>query len=218
MKTIKVSDKIRGIVFKDSALAHQYCIGHGIEIGPGAHNPFNLEDCFAVGLDNDSVFRNSEVDLCGSYTEIDIPANMGDLPLEDSSVDYVISSHAFEHYEDPVSLLIEWARVVVDGGVIFTIIPKRDALPSDAARPISTIEEVEAAIGAEPGNGENHCFVYNTDLFVDIVDMVNEMQSDFTLDVAELLETDDKVGNGHCIVLIVSKSYGVIEEDAVVEV
>jgi SAM-dependent methyltransferase len=43
------------------------------------------------------------------------------LPLEDSSVDFVVSAHEIERSLDPIKTLKEWYRVVRSGGYVYVI-------------------------------------------------------------------------------------------------
>ena len=43
--------------------------------------------------------------------------------LEDSSFDFVYSSHCLEHMDDPYSSYRNWIRICKPGGVIFTSVP-----------------------------------------------------------------------------------------------
>lgn len=133
----------RGIVFKDHALAHKLLDGKvGLEIGASAHNPFNLSGSTHVSPGDDlELYREEELDKCGAYAEIDIIAEADDLPLPDNSQDYVLTSHVFEHLPNPIKALNEWQRVLKDGGIVFMIVPQRDALESDRNRPLSTYPE-----------------------------------------------------------------------------
>ncbi len=130
--------------FPESKLAHKYLDGKkGLEIGSGAHNPFGL-DSLNVSPDDSHTFEfhDAEIRLCGYYAAVDIVASGDDIPVADQSQDYVISSHVFEHFPNPIRALLEWHRVTKNGGTIFIIAPKRDAHPLDRERPVSTINEL----------------------------------------------------------------------------
>ena len=111
--------------FPESALAHKYLDGlQGIEIGGAAHNSFGLNtiNVDRVG-DMNSHFKITEVELCGEALQVDVVAECNKLPFADKSYDFVISSHVIEHFYDPISALLEWARVA--RRYIFIIVPHR---------------------------------------------------------------------------------------------
>jgi ubiquinone/menaquinone biosynthesis C-methylase UbiE len=56
---------------------------------------------------------------------VDIVSPGDQLPLDDNSVDFVISSHVIEHFPDPIKALKEWYRVVKPGGYLYIIAPRR---------------------------------------------------------------------------------------------
>jgi len=47
------------------------------------------------------------------------------LPFRSNSLDYVASSHVLEHVANPVAALLEWHRVLADGGLIYMVVPDR---------------------------------------------------------------------------------------------
>src|SRR5450755_403731 len=111
--------------FKESALAHELLDGlEGIEIGGSAHNAFGLQTRnvdYSGALD--TPFKQQEIKLCGECMPVDV-VSLGDrLPLGDSTVDFVISSHVIEHFPDPIKTLKEWHRVVKAGGSLYVIAP-----------------------------------------------------------------------------------------------
>jgi SAM-dependent methyltransferase len=191
------------LVFKESALAHKDCDGGvGTEIGAAAHNPFGLAGSINVSDERGFEFyRVAQLMMCGAYAEVDMFADAASLHFGDGMLDYVISSHMIEHHPNPLLCFIEWARVVRDGGIIFMIFPKRDADPRDQERPISTLEEIVGAT-ADPGDETQHCYVYTLQLMKDVVEWFNAHVADgYRLEVVDEQETDDKVGNGHTLVL-----------------
>lgn len=197
------------LVFPTSELARQYCSGSGIEMGAAAHNPFDLEGAINVAPGDDlESYRAAEVDLCGEYAEIDIQAEAHDIPLEDSSQDYIISSHVVEHLPDPLSAFLEWNRLLKPAGIIFMIVPHRDAHLPDRERDISTVDEIEFAYQAQytvddfpdetiPRRG--HYFVYTLERMVELIQHCNT-KHDLNWEILETQERDDKVGNGFTLV------------------
>ncbi len=43
--------------------------------------------------------------------------------FKDNELDYVVSSHNLEHYQDTIKTLREWKRVLKPGGILGVILP-----------------------------------------------------------------------------------------------
>jgi len=208
-------------IFPESNLAHKLLDGlEGLEIGPATHNPFGLKTR-NVGLaaDRDSVdyefYKQSQLEMCGTFAAIDISADAASIPVADDETDFVLHSHVWEHLPNPLVALEEWVRITKSGGYIFVIVPKRDAAASDKDRPLtplsSLIELYQRKRRGEPipvqeqGSGRGHYTVFSPGLLRDIGNWFNRSQSRVCLEEAAFQETDDKVGNGHTIVWQVKK-------------
>lgn len=192
-------------IFRESELAHRYCLGRGIEIGGSAHNPFGLDTRNVDITDaTDTRYKLSEIEMCGSALPVDIVAPGDQLPLDDNSQDFVVSSHVLEHFSDPVGALLEWYRVVRPGGVIFMIVPHKERT-FDSVRPRTPLSHlVEDHMADVPAphleTTEEHNHVWMTE---DLVELVEWMTSDLGVawELLEVQDVDDKVGNGFTIVL-----------------
>ena len=183
--------------FRESALAHQLLDGlEGIEIGGSAHNAFGLKTRNVDYTGSmDTVFKQQEIKLCGEAMPVDIVAPGDKLPIEDRSVDFVISSHAIEHFSDPIKALKEWYRVVKPGGYLYIIAPHKErTFDKDRDRtPLSElIERHRSGIGPDP-NGP-HCSVWITADFVELVKYLG-------WEMVAVQDVDDKVGNGFAVVI-----------------
>lgn len=202
--------------FQDSALAHKYLDGlKGIEIGPAAHNPFNIEGCVFVDRteDPDDVFKQGSVKLCGEITRVDVVAEGDDLPFDDNTWDYVLSSHVLEHFFDPIKAIKEWLRVTKPGGYIFMIVPKARALPGEERPPTSVWELLCRHTGlmapeeVDMSNGYQTSTVTGLHLGDHGHWSVWDLKDFFPLckkmgwKIVEAQETDDKVGNGWTLIL-----------------
>lgn len=209
------------MTFQDSAIAHKYLDGlSGVEIGGANHNPFHLNTKNIDYTDDmNTVFKQAEEKLCGSKMPVDIVANGDNLPLKDNSTDFVISSHVIEHFFDPIKALKEWYRVIKKGGYIFTIAPITAYVPNET-RPTTTLEELikrhtgeikEEAILKKVVTENNqlgsaivegilydaqhgHWTVWDTNLLRQLCEYLN-------FKIIEIMENDDKVGNGHLILI-----------------
>lgn len=214
----------KGVAFPESALGHKLLDGmEGIEIGPGAHNPFGL-NTKSVGLSREidprdyDFFAKMQLEECGRVAPIDLPGDAAEIPIADQSTDFVVHSHVWEHLPNPLAALEEWARVVKPGGFIFAIVPKRDADPPDRDRPMTSLAELvhhyerktvyEDRIAEMNGPERAHYTVFSPTLLREIGAWFNRSHFRTRLKEIAFQETDDKVGNGHTIVWQVVKFAG----------
>ena len=130
---------------------------------------------------------------------MDIVSPGDQLPLEDSSVDFVISSHVIEHFPDPIKALSEWYRVVKPGGYLYIIAPHKERT-FDKERPRTTLAELieRHETGKQPITLNEHCSVWITEDFVELIHWLG-------WNILHVQDTDDKVGNGFTIVVGVEK-------------
>lgn len=208
MKLFKVIKRLingkKKVVFRESALAHKYCVGKGLEIGGSAHNPFGL-DTLNVDYTGslDTSFKQDEIRLCGTARKVDVVANGDEIPLSDGSQDFIVSSHVFEHFPNPIKALIEWDRLLRPGGVIFMIVPhKQRTFDKDRERTnlphlIEDYKNKETE-NIETAHGHQHVWITE-----DITELINYMISDMKMKwkILEVQDVDDKVGNGFTIVI-----------------
>jgi SAM-dependent methyltransferase len=202
---------------RDMELAHLYCKGNGVELGAAAHNPFNLPGSINVAPFSDQVdhvdyrdfmlYRGEQVKLCGHYAKIDLVGEAHAVPVDDASQNYVISSHVVEHLPDLISAFEDWNRILKPGGIIFMIFPKRDVLPSDAARPVTplshfiedyALRRTVATHNSDAGiRGHYHVFTLGS-----MLELIYWCNSNINLNwkVEAVEETDSKWGNGHTVV------------------
>jgi SAM-dependent methyltransferase len=200
-------------------LAYRYCRGQGIELGAAAYNPFHLKHCRNVAPYSDDpessafkdyeLYKQHQIEVIGHYTPVDLPGDAINIPVEDNSLDYVLSSHVVEHLPDPIRAFLEWNRVLKSGGVVFMIFPKREALANDAKRPItplaefiddyhkqSTIETHPIAPGDRVGG---HYHVFTLESMLELIAWCND-HLNLGWVVVETEATDSKIGNGHTVV------------------
>jgi len=150
--------------------------------------------------------------LCGRAAIIDIDAEADNIPLPGDSQDYMISSHVVEHLPNPIGAFMEWNRLLKSGGTIFLIFPKRDALPADAGREVSTVVEFQAAydegytVDTMPegrakaaGGRRGHYWVFTLESMLDLIRWCNGVHG-LDWEVVHTEATDAKVGNGHTVV------------------
>lgn len=190
--------------FPESALAHKYCIGKGLEIGGAMQNSFGLNTLNVDFTDSmDTVFKKEEIRICGKALKVDIVANGDDIPLPDESQDFIVSSHVIEHFPNPIKALIEWDRLVKPGGIIFMIVPHKERT-FDKEKECTLLEHLiedfrnNSTQPHDDPNGHDHCWV--TETFVKLIKyMIENLQMKW--EIAEVQDVDDKVGNGFTVVI-----------------
>lgn len=197
-KNTKTAPIIKPFFFPQSRLAHEL-LDHlrGIEIGASAHNAFGLKtlnvdytDDYATG------FKQGEIDYCGTYVKVDIVSPGDNLPFKDNVWDFVISSHAIEHFYDPIKTIKEWFRVVKPGGYVYIIAPHKERT-FDKDRPRTTLAElIQRHEQPTPPEVDDHRH-YSVWITQDFVDLCTYMQ----WKIVAVQDVDDKVGNGFTIVL-----------------
>jgi SAM-dependent methyltransferase len=98
-------------------LVRAYCLGAGLEIGPG-----KLPYCDRKR----TTFVDKHPDASDGMAAPDLIADAADLPLPDASQDYVFSAHVLEHAPDTIATLEEWLRVLKPAGALFLVLPHGD--------------------------------------------------------------------------------------------
>jgi SAM-dependent methyltransferase len=199
-------------------LATRYCQGSGIELGAAAHNPFDLPNSINVAPFSDDpshvdyndflIYREEQVKNCGYYAVVDLVGEADAIPITDGSQDYVISSHVIEHLPNLISAFLEWNRVLVPGGIIFMIFPKRDAAPQDLERPVTPLDHfiedysLKRTIWThemEEDRIRGHYHVFTLSSMLELIQWCNQnLNLSWKVEAAE--ETDSKIGNGHTVV------------------
>lgn len=199
--------------FPESELAHRLLDGlKGIEIGGSAHNCFNIKGCLNVNFTAaPTAHTQAEIDLCGESLPVDVVAEGDNLPFNDSSQDFVLNSHVLEHLPNMLGALTEWFRVTKNGGLIYTVYPRKDDNPEDAQYEFTTHEHIYKDWLANetvqshpclPGQSQRgHYHFLTLESFIKLV-------TDFFGQKVEVIATeekDGKVGNGWTCVLRVKK-------------
>jgi SAM-dependent methyltransferase len=187
--------------FPESRLAHSLLDGlTGIEIGESACNRFGLRTWNVSNEQPGGFFHQAQLRQCGAVARIDVVAYGEQLPFADSSLDFVVSSHVFEHLLDPIAGLWEWHRVIRPGGLIYMIVPHKFRT-FDLERPRTPLGEL---IGRHEGTVPlptdmmQHASVWITE---DVVELVGYLG----WEIVAVQDTDDKAGNGFAVAVKVAK-------------
>lgn len=178
-------------------IATKYLTGlKGVEIGGSAHNPFGL-DTINVDYTDDmnTAYKKAEIDLCGEALKVDVVADAGQLPFDDKSFDFVISSHMLEHAWNPVKVLTEWSRVARK--YIFIVVPRKD-LTFDKDKPVTpTWDLIKRASGEivkpEGAPADDHWTIWDVKEFQKFCTWIATI---LNMKIVEFEEKDSKVGNG----------------------
>jgi predicted SAM-dependent methyltransferase len=120
-------------------ITDKYCTEpSGIEIGPSSSNDFGLPSSINVGLEI-PLYQSVEAEV---LAPLHIICEGDCVPLEDSSVPWIFSSHVIEHLPNLTKAINEWIRLIKNGGYIIIICPLRNALKHDAMREITPWSEI----------------------------------------------------------------------------
>jgi SAM-dependent methyltransferase len=138
---LNVIYKLQRNIRYDLGLANNYPYqeflkGDGIEVGAMSAPAFirHAKSIRIADIDcaENQQLKAQNLELGGLYRgyfpKVDIIIPRNDRPLksvEDSSVDFVFSSHSLEHAPNPICSLIDYYRVVKDEGIVYSIIPNK---------------------------------------------------------------------------------------------
>lgn len=122
-------------------LAEMYLIGNGLEIG-ALHKPLNVPE---GKVNIKYIDRLSTQDLKIQYPDIDEPFIEVDIiddgekltKIKDSSEDFIIACHFYEHCADPIQTLKNLLRVLKPGGGLLLGVPDK-RFTFDIERPITS--------------------------------------------------------------------------------
>ncbi len=197
--------------FPESATAHKYCVGKGLEIGGSAHNPFGLNTLNVDYTGSLSTkYKKEELRICGKASKVDIVACGDDIALPDGSQDFVVSSHVFEHFPNPIKVLLEWDRLIRPGGIIYMIVPHKERTfdKNNDRTPLQHLIEDFINNNIEShGDPNEHDHYWITEDILELINWMNEKLVKW--EIVEVQDVDDKVGNGFTIVIRKKKNRGI---------
>lgn len=198
-------------------LASVLCAGVGVEFGAAAHNAFHLEDCRNIAPSDgiryvhpqDLLDYRKYVDhgraMGEGLANVDLIGDMENIPVDDGSVNYAISSHVIEHEPNPIRAFKAIGAKLKDDGIAFFVFPKRNQASingNDGIRALTTLEEFvrfyldsRTVLTADMDYRAHYC-VYSLQSFLGLVCWCNRnLGLGWVVEAIE--ETDSKVGNGH---------------------
>jgi SAM-dependent methyltransferase len=196
------------IIFNEHALAHSLLDGlKGLEIGPAAHNPFGLKTRNVELAESRDFYASIQENVMGvTPPKVDIWASADSIPIPDQSEGFILSSHVVEHLPNVIAALIEWDRIIKNGGYVFMIVPLPWALPADKDRELTSCEHflndyrqrvtIEThPVEGVPGGKMGHYHTFTADSLLQVVKWMGQYQlCDWELIARE--DVDTKVGNG----------------------
>lgn len=97
-------------------LVIDYCVGKGCDIGFGG-DKIKKENCIGIDYAHPYAYTGKDkVDIaCDVMSE--------PIPIEDETFDYVYSSHLIEDFKDTKVALIEFVRILKNGGNLILVFP-----------------------------------------------------------------------------------------------
>ena len=100
-----------------------YCMGSGVDLGYGG-DPIRPE---AITVDLPRPYTRTGDEL-QPFAPQNLAGDARDLYwFRDNVLDYVYSSHLLEDFEDPLPVLMEWCRVLKEGGKLVLLLPDEQA-------------------------------------------------------------------------------------------
>lgn len=122
--------------------------GKGVEIGPGPRpqilNGPDVDVRYVEEMpqekwlelyDQNGRFKTAEADW-SRY----VIGTANALPVEDDSLDFIFSSHVFEHLANPLGHLQHWSKKLKSGGLVLAVVP--DIVAKDYMHSPSSLEEL----------------------------------------------------------------------------
>lgn len=127
--------------------------GRGVELGPGSNPQIRPNDDVQVeyveesprekwveNYDSKGKYRASDVDF-SRYTI----GSAWDLPQADASLDFIFSSHVFEHLANPIGHLLRWKSKLKDGGIVLAVVPDLNCT-KDCTMPPSEMADLRSEL------------------------------------------------------------------------
>lgn len=105
-------------------LVRKFVIGENIvELGCGGNK--TVEN--SIGIDR--VAKGEIIKSVGAISVADLIHDVSEpLPLKSESVDTLIARHVLEHLQDPIKVVLQWAKCVKIGGRVIIAVPDQDQI------------------------------------------------------------------------------------------
>jgi SAM-dependent methyltransferase len=133
----------------DRAVLFNRCKGNGVELGPGPNPHIRpSEDTHVLYVEQKS--PDEWVSLYGAHYKMDfdpaltpfyVVGEAHQIPVGAESLDFIYSSHVFEHLVNPIAHLEIWSSLLRSGGEVLMVIPDYIGSKDFLADP-SSMEEI----------------------------------------------------------------------------
>jgi SAM-dependent methyltransferase len=148
------SDDARLFVHRhlNRACLYELAKGNGLEIGPGPKPQIVNSQATSVRylemLTKEEWARDDVKNKYGT-SEADwsqyIIGTASAIPVADASLDFIFSSHVFEHLANPLGHLVHWRSKLKEGGVVLAVVPDMRSCKDCTAR-TSTLDELASEL------------------------------------------------------------------------
>jgi hypothetical protein len=147
---LEFSDNTRLLVHRrlNRSCLYELAKEKGLEIGPGPNPQIVNSQVTSVRylemLTKEEWARDDVKNKYGA-SEADwshyVIGAASSIPVDEASLDFIFSSHVFEHLANPLGHLVHWRSKLKDGGVVLAIVPDMQSCKDCGARP-STLDEL----------------------------------------------------------------------------
>ena len=132
----------------DRTLLFSRCTGKGVELGPGPNphiRPTEETEVFYV----EQKRPDEWIELYGEHYKMNfdpalepfyVVGEAHDIPVAAGSLDFIYSSHVFEHLVNPIGHLEIWSRLLRQGGEVLMVVPDYIGSKDYLADPTSMAE------------------------------------------------------------------------------
>lgn len=126
------------------------CLGNGVEIGPGPKPQVHSNKKVSVKYVEQSTpdqweklyTKNTNVSIDKNLWDQYVVGNAENIPVKEDSLDFIFSSHVFEHLANPLGHLKYWSSLLKPKGYVLAVIPDCKSCKDYIFEP-STLKELE---------------------------------------------------------------------------
>jgi len=123
--TLKISTRLRWHV--RDWFGRRLLAGDGVEIGaqyvPTKVDPAKARVEYVDAVTNEHLASRYDLGSKPLVPLAHIVEGVELTPYADAAKDFLIAHHVLEHIDDPVGAVVEWLRVLKDGGILFISVP-----------------------------------------------------------------------------------------------
>ena len=123
--TLKISTRLRWQI--RDRIARRLLTGDGVEIGaqyvPTKVDPAKARVEYVDAVTNEHLASRYDLGSKPLVPLAHVVEGVELTPYTDGVKDFLIAHHVLEHIDDPVGAVVEWLRVLRDGGILFISVP-----------------------------------------------------------------------------------------------